>query len=105
MSESPIDGKSITKKTSSKKQDFKTVLNEISNLESKVDLMFKSFEKINKLHTYNQIQNDSLNQLKSTQTKSANIPNGIGMSLTPSAFPTMALDTPILPESNNTEQC
>ncbi|CAI8501110.1 unnamed protein product [Hanseniaspora opuntiae] len=97
MSESPIDGKSITKKTSSKKQDFKTVLNEISNLESKVDLMFKSFEKINKLHTYNQIQNDSLNQLKSTQTKSANIPNGIGMSLTPSAFPTMALDTPILP--------
>lgn len=59
--------------------------------------MFKSFEKINKLHTYNQIQNDSLNQLKSTQTKSANIPNGIGMSLTPSAFPTMALDTPILP--------
>ena len=98
MSQPPANGKTISKKQASKKQDFKGIVKQISTLESKVDLMLESFEKVNKIHMINQLQNKKRSehfQLLGKVEPSDNNSNS-EFTFTPAAFPSMNIDTPIL---------
>ena len=97
MSQLPNDGKVITKNKASRKQDFKDIIGQISTLESKVELMLQSFEKIQKIQSISQHQNESGDGNLEVLEKMIPTDNNTntGFTFTHSAFNTMNLETPI----------
>lgn len=97
MSQSPIEGKTISKNKASRKQDFKDILGRITTLESKVDLMLQSFEKIQKIQAINQLQNE--NGDGNLEVLEKVVPNdnntSAGFTFTPSALNAINIETPI----------